>query len=72
MATSAPTVTMTDAAKNYEPIGDPDHVAYASDFYWTCSCGKSGRFLVSESRAKSLGISHATECGGDITVDVSR
>lgn len=71
MATSESTsVRLTDAARNYEPIGDPEHVAYGADFVWTCSCGASSRFATTERKQIVRAQSHTDYCDGETVVDV--
>lgn len=63
---------LTQAAREYKPTGDPDHVAYGANYTWECSCGRSGRFLTVESKAKNQAHQHEQNCweNGETTVDV--
>jgi len=71
-ATTMPTTTQT--AKEHSPTGDPDHVAHGSDYYWTCTCGASARFLTSQSKAEHKAGHHEQYCrhDGDVTVEVCK
>lgn len=66
--------TTTDAVENYEPSGDPEHVSYASDFYWTCTCGASAGRLTKRKEAEYAGEKHEQYCfeNGDVTVRVNQ
>jgi len=68
MATSEP------AVDSYEPTGDPEHVAYGKDFYWTCACGSSASFLTREPKAEHGAEQHERYCmdDGETTVRVRR
>lgn len=55
---------------DYEPTGDPDHVAYGKDFYWVCTCGASGAHLTTKSRATHRAQRHAEYCRADGTTTV--
>lgn len=70
MATSSPTVRLTDAARDYEPTGDSDHVAFGADFVWTCTCGASSAFLTTRRKQEARAQSHADYCDGETVVDV--
>lgn len=63
--------TKTQAAKAYEPIGDPDHVSYGEDFVWSCSCGKSCAFVTSEKKAEYRAENHEENCRGTVTIDTT-
>lgn len=67
-------VTETTAAREYEASGDPEHVAYAADFVWRCSCGRSSSFITTRPKAEYGAENHATYCvgDGDVTLDVVR
>jgi len=60
---------LTTQAEQYEPTGDPDHVAYGQDFIWSCSCGQSGNFVTSKNRATGRAEQHEQYCSGHTTVD---
>jgi len=64
------TTTRADA---HTPTGDPEHVAYGQDYYWSCSCGRSAAFLTDEQTAESRGEKHERYCmdGGTVTVRVA-
>lgn len=65
-----PTVTLTTDAQDYEPVGDPEHVAYGADFVWRCTCGASSRFLTTKAKQQARAEAHADYCDGDTVVDV--
>jgi len=68
--TNAPDVSVTDAAQQHQPTGDPDHVAYGQDFYWTCSCGQSSAFLGSLDKQMFRAEQHNEYCDGATRVEV--
>jgi hypothetical protein len=55
----------TTRADEYEPTGDPDHAAYASDFYYACSCGKQARYLTTRDKAEHRAQQHERYCPED-------
>lgn len=63
-------VTLTTAAEQYEPSGDPDHVAYGSDYLWTCTCGASSRFFATRTKQLARAKQHSRYCDGETEVDV--
>jgi len=66
--TDAP--TLTERAREYEPTGDPDHVAYASDYFWRCTCGASAGTFTGKATALRRGRAHSEHCDGDVVVSV--
>jgi len=62
-----------DAVADYEPTGDPDHVAYGADYYWTCTCGASANFFTAESKARYRAEQHEQYCrdNGTATIRVA-
>lgn len=66
--------TSTKAADDHTPTGDPDHVAYGADYYWTCTCGASAAHLTDEATAHGAAEHHEQYCydDGDVTVRVSK
>jgi hypothetical protein len=64
-------VETTDAADAHEPTGDPEHVAFGSNYYWTCTCGRSAPFMTTQRKAMSRGSEHERHCTGEATVEVS-
>ena len=67
MATSEPGVD------DYEPTGDPEHVAYGKDFWWSCTCGAAAGHLTRRETAEAAAEEHETYCftGGETTVRVN-
>lgn len=61
---------LTKAAREYEPTGDPDHVAYGADYRWQCSCGRKSHYVTTERKAKNRASNHERYCDGETTVDV--
>ena len=64
-------VSMTTQAKEYNPVGDPDHVAYGEQYYWSCSCGLSAPTFGTKSQMQHRGKSHEENCDGSVTVQVN-
>lgn len=64
--------TITDAAQAHEPTGDPDHVSYAKDYYWTCTCGASQSTFTRLKQAEHRALSHEEYCmdNGVTTIQV--
>ena len=64
----------TTRADNHEPSGDPDHVAYGKDYYWTCTCGRQASHFTTENIAHYEAEKHERYCmhDGTATVRVSR
>jgi hypothetical protein len=62
----------TQAAKDHEPIGDPDHVSFGENYYWKCSCGRSAPFMTTQKKAVRRGAQHEKYCEGKVTVEVSK
>jgi hypothetical protein len=66
----APNVSVSVAAQNHEPTGDPDHVAYGQDFVWRCSCGQSSAFLARLDKQTYRAEQHSRYCDGRTRVEV--
>jgi len=66
-------VSTTDAADDSEPTGDPEHVAYGADFWWSCTCGAAAHHLTRRATAEHAAEEHETYCfvNGDVTVRVN-
>jgi len=60
----------TTRAEEHSSTGDPNHVAYGQDYYWSCTCGRSAAFLTGEETARSKGENHERYCISDGTVTV--
>ena len=65
-------MNLTDAAEDYDPTGDSDHIAYGADFVWRCSCGRTSGTSTIEPRARHRAEAHEEYCmkRGDVTLDV--
>jgi len=63
-------VTTTNCADKHSPTGDPDHVAYGQDYYWSCTCGQSAAFMSGKETAEAKGKNHERYCMDDGTVTV--
>lgn len=55
----------TTRADEHSPTGDPDHVAYGQDYYWSCTCGQSAAFMTDEQTAHAKGEKHERYCMDD-------
>jgi len=66
----APNVSVTDAAQQHEPTGDPEHVAYGMSYVWTCSCGQSSTHIRKIHKQKYEARQHARYCDGEVRVEV--
>jgi len=63
-------VSTTTAATDYEPTGDPEHVAYGADFVYTCTCGKTSPFITTKAKQMHRAKKHERYCDGTTEVDV--
>jgi len=64
----------TTRADDHEPIGNPEHVAYGKDYYWTCTCGRRASHFTTEDTAHHEAEEHERYCmdNGTTTVKVSQ
>jgi len=64
-------VSTTDAADDYEPTGDPEHVAYGQAYYWECPCGSGSHFLMGRRKAQSQAEEHERYCEAEPVIEVA-